>query len=33
MLKSGNSPDDLNELLQDSKSNTIRLEKAIKEEI
>jgi len=33
MLESGNPPDDLNELLQDAKNETIRLEKAIKAEI
>ena len=33
MLESGNPPDDLNKLLEDAKSETIRLEKAIKAEI
>lgn len=33
MLESGNPPDDLNKLLQDAKSETKRLEKAIKAEI
>ena len=33
MLESGNPPDDLNKLLEDTKGETIRLEKAIKAEI